>query len=388
MMKPLRLLGSCLIAALFAAVAHAQTPAPTPPPAPTVQAATKGALIKIDGRLFVGIFSSGENGAYPNRALDMPDAKLRFTFTPSKDIIFVSRFSNNKAAQNGFDYFYLDLKDWGGVAPGHLLRLGKQKIDIGEETWTDNPVENILITNSAAGVGGYDVGAGFRGDIPVGIPATYSLAVLNATGEVGASARGLATAAKLAASPIKNLYLSAGLYQSGDLIKADGTVGAPALKVANLKSAPAGSTGWERTLWEVDARWSYGPTGVKPTIPSKADQAPFQLAAALGQFKDNFSGEGIADREGRYWYVEGLYNATEKIYLATRLSEVTLDDDAIAKLADSPVAVNKYRRLSLGAGYHLTALTDIKLEVTKNTTSGGASEPDIDQIAIGIATKF
>ena len=387
-MKPLRCLGACLAAALLTAVAHAQAPATTPPPAPTVQAATKGSFVKIDGRLFVGLFTSGDEGAYPNRALDIPDAKLRFTFTPSKDITIVNRFSNSKAKQSDFDYFYLDLNNWGGVAPGHLLRLGKQKVDVGEETWTDNPVENILITNSAASISGYDVGVSFRGPIPVKVPATYALSVLNGTGEVGASTRGLATAGKVGVAPIKHLSLSASLYQSGDLIETDGTVGAPALKVANLKSAPASAESWDRTVWEVDARWNYGPTGVKANIPSKADPAPFQVGVALGQFTDDFSGEGVADREGRYWYVEGLYNATDKLYFATRLSEVTLDDDATAKLADSPVAVNKYRRLSLGAGYHLTSLTDIKLEFTKNSTDGGASDPDLDQIAIGIATKF
>jgi len=67
---------------------------------------------------------------------------------------------------------------------------------------------------------------------------------------------------------------------------------------------------------------------------------------------------------------------------------VTLDDDATAKLADSPVAVNRYRRLSFGAGYHLSPLTDVKFEITKNSTDGGTSEPDLDQIAIGVATKF
>jgi len=379
-MTPIRLIAACLVAVLCAAVGWAQ--------APTVQAAAKDSLIKIDGRLFVGLFSTGDDGAYPNRALDIPDAKLRFTFIPSKDITVVTRFSNNKAVQSDFDYFYLDLNNWGGIAPGHTLRLGKQKIDVGEETWGDNPVESILITNSAAHVSGYDVGAGFLGPIPVGVPATYTLAVLNGTGQAGTATHGLATAEKLTISPIKNLYLSASLFQSGDLIKADGSVGTPALVVANLKSAPTGVMSWDRTLWEVDARWNYGAKGIKNTIPSSPDPTPFQVAAAYGQFKDAFTGEDVTDRKGNYWYVEGLYNATDKIYLATRLSEVTLDNDAVAKLDNSPVDVNEYRRLALGAGYHLTPLTDLKVEVTKNTTSGGTREPDLDQIAVGVATKF
>jgi len=38
------------------------------------------------------------NGKYPNRALDASDAKLRFTFMPSKDITVVNRMSNSSAA--------------------------------------------------------------------------------------------------------------------------------------------------------------------------------------------------------------------------------------------------------------------------------------------------
>jgi len=387
-MTPIRFIAACLTAILCVAAALAQTPVTTPVPAPTVQAASKGSLVKIDGRLFAGLFSSGNEGAYPNRALDIPDAKLRFTFVPGKDVAVVTRLSHSKST-TVFDYLYLDLNNWGGVAPGHSLRLGKQKVEIGEETLTDNPVENILITNSAASIGGNDVGVAFRGSIPaIKVPANYVLSVLNGTGELGVSPRGLAVAAKIGASPLENLYLSASVYDSGDMIKSDGAVVAPALKVANLQSVPAGAIGWDRSLWEVNARWQYGPTGVRPNIPSGASPAPFQLGATLGRFKDNFSGEGITDREGQYWYIEGLYNATEKIYLATRLSEVTLDDDATARLADSPVAINNYRRFSIGAGYHLTPLTDVKVEVTKNTTGGGASEPDLDQIAIGVATKF
>jgi len=387
-MKSLRLLGACLIAILFTAATLAQAPATTPPPAPTAQAGSKGSLVKIDGRLFVGLFSSGDNGAYPNRAFDVSDAKLRFTFVPSKDITVVTRLGYSKSATT-FDYFYLDLNNWGGIAPGQLLRLGKQKVEFGEETLTDNPAENILITNSVASIGGNDVGAAFRGSITaIKAPTNYVLSVMNGTGDLGVAPQGLAVAAKLGASPIKNLYLSASVYDSGDMIKSDSTVVAPALKVANLQTVPTGATSWDRSLWEVNARWNYGPTGVKPNIPSGANQAPFQLGAALGQFKDDFSGEGITDHKGQYWYVEGLYNATEKIYLASRLSEVTLDDDATAKLADSPVAVNRYRRLSFGAGYHLSPLTDVKFEITKNSTDGGTSEPDLDQIAIGVATKF
>lgn len=390
-MKQQWIIGACLAVGLLAAAAYAEDQAPpaAAPPPPTAQSGTKGSLVKIDGRLFVGAFDTGVNGAYPNRALDIPDAKLRFTFTPSKDITIVNRFSNNSATDKGFDYFYLDLNNWGGALKGHTLRLGKLKQDIGEETWTDNPVESILITNSAAHVSGYDGGINFRGPIPVGMPASYSLMLLNGTGSVGSATRGLATGAKVGVAPTKQLYLSASLFDSGDLVKTGGSVATPALAVASL-GAPTGITltGWKRTLWELDARWNYGKTGIKSEIPSGADTSRYQIAAAYGRFKDDFSGVGSVDRKGNYWFAEGQYNATDKLYFATRYSQVKLNSGITAVMVDSPVAVNKYTRLSLGAGYHLTPLIDLKAEVTQNTTSGGASKPKLNQVAVGIATKF
>jgi predicted porin len=97
---------------------------------------------------------------------------------------------------------------------------------------------------------------------------------------------------------------------------------------------------------------------------------------------------GAADRAGKYWFVEGLVNASPRIYLASRYSTVSLDGGMTAKLGKSPVAVNEYNRWSIGAGYRLTPLAHLKLEYSRNMTSGGASEPDLDQISLGLATKF
>lgn len=363
------------------------TPATTTTSTPSVSAATKGSIITIDGRMFVGIYQTGDDGPYPNRSLVIPDAKLRFTFKPSKDITIVNRFSNNNAASNGLDYFYIDFNNWAGPKSESILRLGKMKIDVGEEDWTDNPVESILITASAADVSGYDEGVNFRGRVPtVKRPLYYSFAVLNASKGVSVSSDGLATATKVGYAPNDNLYFSASYYETGDLLQPNGNLAETDLKIANMTAAPAGATDWQRRLWEVDARWGYGPTGIKPIIGAPPTP-PFQLAAAYGQFRDTVTGPAT-DRDGSYWYVEGLYNATKKVYLASRYSEISLDDDVTATLNDSPVPVNSYTRLSLGIGYRLTQLTHVKAEYTMNDADGGTREPELNQIAVGVATKF
>ena len=395
-MKMSWIAGVCLLALLIVAAAFAEPAADVTNVqavnAPNADQSGITSLIKVDGRMFVGVFDSGKQGAYPTRALDIPDAKLRLTYTPSKDVTVVTRLDlvkvMNGTAGKELDYFYLDLNNWGGLAPNHTIRLGKMKEDVGDETWTDNPIESILITNSAAHVSGYDAGVDFRGPIPVGVPCGYSMTLLNNTSNPGSASQALGTAAKLNATPIDNLYVSASLYDSGQLPIAAGKGSpAPGLSVANLPSSvPAGTTGWTRRLWEVDARYNYGKFGIKPLIPSSTTPPPFQLAAAYGRLNDQFAG-AASDRNASYWFGEGLYNATDKLYVASRYSQVLLNEASV--MVDSPVAVTKYNRLSLGVGYHLSLLSDIKAEYTINTTGGATGpEPNLNQVAVGVATKF
>jgi hypothetical protein len=351
-----------------------------------VEAANKETKIKLDGRLFAGAFKTGDQSSFPNRSLDIPDAKLRFTFSPSKDVTIVNRFSNSRAASGGFDYFYLDLNNWGGRLPGHVLRVGKFKIDVGQETWTDNPVESILITNAVSHISGYDEGINFRGPLGRGpLPATYSLALMNGSKGFSPSDSGLAWAAKLGLPVKPQLHFSASYFRTGNLVKNDGSLDQPDFNIAEVFDAPSGATGWKRSLWELDARYGYGKEGVKSVVGAAPD-VPWQAGATYGQFSDDAT--GAPDRKGTYWFAEALYNLTPRTYLASRYSQVSLDDGALAKLGGSPIAVNDYHRLSLGIGHRLTPMTHLKLEFTRNNADGGASEPDLDQFAVGIATKF
>jgi hypothetical protein len=351
-----------------------------------VQPANKDTKVKIDGRLFAGAFKTGEQGSFPNRSLDIPDAKLRLTVSPSQDVTIVNRFSNNRAASNGFDYFYVDLNNWGGALPGHLLRVGKFKIDVGQETWTDNPIESILISNSVSHISGYDEGINLRGPLRRGpLPPTYSVALMNGSKGVNPSDTGLAWSAKVGVPVAPRMYFSASYYHVGDLAKPGGVTDQADFNVAEVLDAPSGAAGWKRSLWELDARYGYGTDGQKSVVGAPAD-VPWQAGATYGQFEDDAI--GVPGRKGSYWFVEGLYNLTPKTYLASRYSEVSLDGTTVAKLGGSPVAVNDYQRLSLGAGYRLTPMTHIKVEYSHNNAFGGATKPDLNQIAAGIATKF
>jgi hypothetical protein len=277
----------------------------------------------------------------------------------------------------------VDLNNWGGALPGHTLRVGKMKADVGEQTWSDNPAESVLITNSAGIVNGYDAGLDFRG--PLGQNGLYSVSLLNGTGTVTTTGHSVAYAAKLGSALPGGFYVSGTYFNSGDL----GTVNS-GLGIGGLTAAPLGAAKWSRTLWEADARWNYGRTGFKPTIGSPVT-TQWQVAGAYGQFTDDAT--SAADRDGKFWYVETLCNASKRVYFSARYDRIGLDHGYLDNLGNNllgtpAISVNAYRRLGLGAGLRLSPLTQIKAEYTFNDTTGGPASPDLNQFVCGVASKF
>jgi hypothetical protein len=347
---------------------------------PTVTAA-KGSKIKIDARIFAGLFDTGDQGATPVWSTDIRDAKLRFTFNPSKDITVVNRLSTSGAKNGDFDYFYVDFA--GVPSPRTTIRVGQRKVDVGQETWVDNPVENMLINNAAASVAGYATGIALVGRFtdektsPI-----YELGFVN--GPKGLMVRptsGLPVNVKLGIPMPGNFFASASYFTTGNL----GATDKSAISIGALTGAPSGATGWRRNLWELDLRYNYGANGIRPLIPT-GEIPKVMFGATYGAFSDD--AVGAADRDGNYWFVEGLVRLNHKAYAAARYGTVDLDDGVLDKLGGSSVSVNSYRRTSIGLGYALTDLTHLKTEYTINDTSGGSSDPSLNQWAIGVASKF
>ncbi|MCX6344274.1 MAG: hypothetical protein NT018_04280 [Armatimonadetes bacterium] len=348
--------------------------------APTVTAGTKGSKVKIDGRIFVGIFDTGQDGAYPHASADASDAKLRFTFNPAKNITIVNRLNTTGAKSVDFDYFYADFAQVGG--PSNTLRLGQRKIDVGQETWADNPIDNMLITNSVSHVSGYGTGLATLGRFKGPDSPMYEVGFVN--GPKGVMVRpsaGLPFNWKLGVPLPNNLFASASYFSTGTLGAADSS----AITVAEVSTAPTGATSWSRNLWELDVRYNYGQSGIRSMIPT-GTLPPLMLGATYGRFLDDAT--GVSSRSGNFWFTEALVRLNPKLYAATRYSVTDLSGSSTAKLGKSPVAVNSYKRTSIGLDYVLTELTQVKIEYTINDTSGGASDPNLNQFGVGVATKF
>ncbi len=391
----------CLcLAVCMPLIAFADESATPPSPSVTDGWTNLGSTIKINGRIFAGMLATEKNGLYPNTTTAIPDMKLYTTFTPNKDLTVVTRLNGNFAGMSGananlsFDYFYVDVNNWAGLLPGQTIRVGKWLTDFGEEAYTNNPEESIILTNSVANAYGTDGQIDFRGNLSrvEGTPLRYSVSFLNNSSNVQTAQHSMATDLKIGISPIKHLYISVSGLDSGVI---EGTGATSAVKIAGLNVNPAGATSttpWQRQAVECDVRYNYGADGDKPDVPDLSDPLPrFQLAAAAGAFGDHVFADNVQSRKGQYWYAEGLVNVTQKLYVACRDSGAKLGDGELAQLADSntsPVAVNQYDRLGIGVGYRLSKLTHLKAEYTINKTYDGVTSPKLNQFAVGVVSKF
>lgn len=335
--------------------------------------------LKLKGRWAAGYLHSQESGSFPEGSFEVPDLKLQFTFQPDDTNSIVSRMSLNNAAFQTVDYLFVDSKLLNNALFSLNSRLGRFKLDLGEETWSDNPVESILPSNSASRFTGIDEGVQLSGNIGSDNPVKWSFSLTNGTSGVGSdTTTAKAIAAKLGYNPIKPLYLSATYYNSLTLKASNSDV-----TIAGLATPPSGATKWSRQVWELDARYDLC-KGKLLNPPAYSDSKAF-IRLAYGQFIDD--AKVVSDREGDYGFIEGLWNVTKRLYLATRYSMVDLEGKTTASL--NGITANRHIRTSLGFGYRLTSATILKTEYSFNdedSVAGG--DPDNDLISALVVSSF
>jgi len=354
-------------------------------------------------RLAIGYLDSGSNGSYPAGSYQMPEAKLRFNWQMIPDMKVTVRLNLNNATYKEIDYLCIDYSNLMAMAVpslkdsafNPLLRIGRFKLDIGEETWDNNAVEATSITPSVTNTGAYDEGIQLSQVLPkdkIGIPLKWSLSLSNGNTTTGAdNQQSKAVCAKIGVNPIKELYISGSYYNSGELSNQSAE-----MTYAGLATPPTNATEWKRTITELDLRYDIKPgkeNRLEPGAPAWSDSNAF-FRLAYGQFKDDGKDTvapivSVTDRKGTYYFVEGTYNATEKLYITARESFVGFDKSTTFDSLNG-VNANEYNRISVGAGYRLSANTHIKTEyvVNEEDVPAGTKEPKNNQVAILITTKF
>jgi len=358
-------------------------------------------------RMAIGYLDSGNNGSYPDGSVVAPDAKLRFNWKMEPNMTVVTRMSIPNGKFDKLDYFYMEYKNlFAEIAPSlkdsafnPVFRIGRIKLDLGEETWSDNPVESAVVSNSAGIVAGYDDGFQLSQSLHkeiLGLPFKWSLSFTsgNATADpMGVdNEQAKAICLKIGLVPMPELYVSASSYNSGDLGAADAEV-----TYAALKTRPTNSTTWTRVIKELDVRYDIQPgkeNRLNPGGPAFSDSKAF-VRIAYGQFTDDGKDKvapivAVVDRDGTYYFLEGYYQATEKIYLAGRYSIVGFDKSTTYAALNSVANTNDYKRISIGVGHRMSDNTHLKLEskTDTETVSTGTLKPENNQFTFLIVTKF
>lgn len=342
--------------------------------------------LKLKGRAAFGFLDSGKAGSFPAGSFEMPDAKLQFAFQPDDINTITLRFNvNNATAQSPLlDYLFLQSKDFIPAlkdSPFSLsARLGRFKLGFGEETWTDNPVEGILPSNSAARATIIDEGLEFAGKIKldkIGLkPLGWVVSVSDGNSGVGAdSTASKAFMGKLYYTPIEPLYLSTSYYNSGELDSSSAE-----LSLAGVITSPQTGMSWKRQVWELDARYDFG-KGKKPLEPIVFSDSKAIARLSYGHFKDDAN----RTRSGDFGFVDGIYNLNKKFYTAARYSFINLNGDVTATL--NGVTANRYDRYSLGGGYRWSENAILKLSYDWNK-SQGADDADDNLLSALVATQF
>lgn len=352
------------------------------PAAPRVDLANTLSKLKIKGRWAAGFYDSGKAGSYPSGSFEAPEAKLQFAFSPDELNNIIMRMNLNNATFNNLDYFYVDskLSKFLDLPFDLNSRLGRFKIDFGEETWSNNPVESVLASNSASNTSGSDEGLQLSGKIGKEHPLGWAVSLTNGTSGTGSdTSTSKAFAGKLSYNISEPLYISASYYDSGSMKSTNSE-----MSVAGLATRPSGATNWERKMWELDLRYDFDKG--KVGVPAYCDSKAFVRLAYGGFFDD---ATPSSERDGDYGFVEGTYNFTKKIYGAARYSIVDLDGDTTASL--NSITTNKYQRYSLGVGYRWSDATIFKLGYDWNTESEpGVSTQEVsnDLISAIVASQF
>ncbi|HAH20930.1 MAG: hypothetical protein A2Y00_01190 [Omnitrophica WOR_2 bacterium GWF2_43_52] len=344
--------------------------------------------LKIKGRAALGFFDSGKAGSYPAGSFEVPDAKLQFGFQPDDINTLVLRFNLNNATSQSplLDYFFLQSKDFIPAlkeSPFSLsTRLGRFKLGFGEETWTDNLVEGIVPSNSAARATVVDEGLEFAGKVKldkIGLkPLGWSVSVSDGNTGVGSdSTASKAFMGKLYHNPIEPLYVSGSYYNSGELDSSSSE-----MSLAGVTSAIQSGMAWRRSVWELDARYDFG-KGKKPLEPIVFSDSKAIVRLSYGEFKD----DGNRTRSGNFGFVDGIYNLTKKFYAAGRYSFIDMNGDVTATL--NSVTANRYDRFSLGGGYHWSDNVILKLSYDWNKNSGpSVNDADDNLLSALVATQF
>ncbi|HLD35391.1 MAG TPA: hypothetical protein VJC37_01610 [Planctomycetota bacterium] len=349
--------------------------------------------VKVDfkgSRLAAGYMDNGKDNpatvAKENPGtFGVPDAKARFNVAFDEDTSAVLRLTFSNAVAGGADYAYVKVANViKKMAKNDMVNpdiyVGKMKINFGEETFNDNPVEGALVQNSIGLINGYDMGVEFRQKaLPIELPVVLGYAVGFGNGNTGAAdgnntkAYTMKVMATMKSMP---LYFSLSQYGSGNM---------PAANTAALGSTvcPFVTTQpWYMKGYELDVRYDML-EGAQKFDPAKAplfSDAKGVFRLAYGTLTLGATGLTTASNTTRgNVMLDAIYNVDKQWYVAFRYSYTDVDVKGV-----TTGDVGKTTRMSVGGGHRLSDSAILKLDYTTNAEADTVSNPKLDNDSVSL----
>jgi hypothetical protein len=344
--------------------------------------------VALSGEGGLAFFYSQPGGQTPNPEFRINEARL-FIDAPVWDQVyfysevdFATPETTSLTLQVG--ELYLDWENISGLWNCDRLlnlRVGRFYVPFGEEYQERFAIDDPLITHSVSDLWGADNGVQIYGSKSI---FTYNLALQNGGIQGATDFTGdKSIAGRIGCDPNKWLHLSVSGMRTGQ-IDANGDV-LSAMWFGNGFFRSIGSpntTRFEANLVEGD---------VQAKFPG------LQLKGAGGyiNYSDN-DPLGSNHRDVYYYYVEGRYDIWQKLYLATRWSQV-FANNGFPIVGNGPMGTylfgpltTEYWRLSLGAGYAFGKRLVVKAEYSFNrgTEVGGAPRDQENLVALETAFAF
>jgi hypothetical protein len=345
------------------------------------------AKLSLSGEAGFAFFKSGSQGQFPHGEFRVDEARLFLEAEVGQDVYtylgldLATREDNNVRLGEAYVDFENVSKLWHHDRQVNL-RFGRFYIPFGEEYQLRNAIDNPLISHSLGDLWGPDEGLALYGSLG---KFHYIVAVQNGgPPSLDGFASDKSIAGRVGFEPAKWLHLSASAMRTGDISAQNDSL-----------SEMWFGNGFFRALGKADTTTEFHANLVEGDVHVRLRRGHLKAAGGYVRFGDD---DTTADnkRNVYYYYTEGLFDVTPKLYAAARFSQIIAPDGfPIVGNGDfdnyffNQLTTDLWR-LSLGVGYRLGSSTVLKAEYSfeRGKELGGEKRDNEDLFGFEVAVKF
>jgi hypothetical protein len=342
--------------------------------------------IILSGEGGLAFFETGSEGQFPNAEFRIDEARLFLDAPVWDDTYFFTELDlitrENPNVNINVEELYVDFENVSRLWNQDRLlnvRVGRFNIPFGEEYQTRYAIDNPLIAHSLSDIWGVDEGLEVYGGLG---KFDYVLAVQNGGANLDDFNADKAVAGRVGYNPTRWLRLSASGMRTGNInVQQDGDA---ALWLGNAQLSSIGSP--STTLFHSEL--------AEGDVQLRMGRGQIKAAGGYLHYNDNDTAANN-NRDVYYYYVQGQYDMTKKLYAAARFSQIIanggfpLVGDGQYQYYGDDFTKNLWR-LTLGAGYHFSPNLLLKVDYSfeRGEESDGETRDNEDLFAAELAFQF